>query len=539
MRCAARPTIFRPCEPAPVMKCAGVFFAALMVFSAPAAAQIVRVDGGLVQGSTTGQVTAYKGIAFAAPPTGALRWRPPQPAAKWQGVRKADAFAPACMQTGVSMPGEAPPTISEDCLYLNIWKPAAKTREKLAVLVKIYGGGFSSGSAAMPLYWGDKLAARGIIVVTFGYRLGPFGFLAHPELTEESPDHTSGNYGLLDQIAALAWVKRNIGAFGGDASRVTIAGQSAGGNAVSILMASPLGKGLFQRAIAESGGLFEPLKLAPNYLLAKAEKEGLAYATSVGAQSLAALRALPAPSLLQGKAGTISHPVIEPHLLPASPYDVFAAGRQNDVPILLGSNANEAGSFVTNLDAVKAATFEADIAKQFGQLPPPLLAAYPHNTDPQAREARLGFERDLRFGWDMWAWARLGAMKGHQNVYYYHFTKSPPFPKGSIYQDWGTSHFAELWYVFDHLDQQPWDWSAADRSLADAMSGYWVNFAKTGDPNGPGLPTWPAFKETDGNVQYLGDPITTGGVANLRPLQVFDRVYDGVRGAPFGTPSAP
>ena len=521
------------------MRLKGVIFAVLTLFSSPAVAEIALTDSGWVEGVTSEGVTVYKGVPFAAPPTGALRWRPPQAAAAWRGVRKADTFAPACMQTGVSMPGETPPVIGEDCLYLNIWKPADTKDKTLAVLVKIYGGGFSSGSASMPLYWGDKLAGKGVIVVTFGYRVGPFGFLAHPELTEESPNHSSGNYGLLDQIAALQWVKRNIGSFGGDAARVTIVGQSAGANAVSILMASPRAKGLFQRAIGESGGLFEPLQLGPQYYLVNAEKEGIAYATFLGAHSLAELRALPADVLLRGKAATIAHAVIEPIVLPLSPYDVFAAGSQNDVPILVGSNANEAGSMIAHHDSIKASSFETDIEKQFGRLPSELLAAYPHATDQQAREARLGFERDLRFGWDMWAWARLGALKGRSNVYYYHFTKNPPFPQGSVYQNWGASHFAELWYVFDHLDQEQWNWTAADRNLANAMSSYWVNFANSGDPNGLGLPHWPAFKGTDENVQYLGETISTGGVPNLRSLEIFDKVYDGLRGAPFGQKSAP
>jgi para-nitrobenzyl esterase len=518
------------------MKLAGALLAAWMLLTAPAVAQIVRIESGLVQGRAAGRVAVYKGIPFAAPPINDLRWRRPQPAAAWPGVRSADAFKPACMQTGVSMPGETLPVTSEDCLYLNIWKPAEKTGGKLAVLVKIYGGGWSSGSASMPLYWGDKLAERGIIVVTFGYRLGPFGFLAHPELTAESPMQSSGNYGLMDQIAALQWVRRNIGAFGGDASRVTIVGQSAGAAAVSILMASPLAKGLFHRAIAESGGLFEPLKLAPNYLLANAEKEGVAYATSLGAHSLKELRDLSARTLLGGKAATIAHPVIERDLLPQSPYDTFAVRQQNDLPVLVGSNANEGGSFLVG-QTTSAATFEADINKQFGKLPAELLTAYPHDTDAQAYAARLGFERDLRFGWDMWAWARLAVMNGSHNVYYYHFTKDPPFPKGSVYQDWGASHFAELWYVFDHLDQEKWAWTASDGQLANAMASYWVNFTKTGDPNGPGLPVWPAFKAADEKVQYLGETIITGGVPNLSSLKVFDRVYDDVRGAPFGKPS--
>ena len=266
------------------------------------------------------------------------------------------------------MPGEAPPTTSEDCLYLNVWAPAQA--RNLPVIVWIYGGGFFNGSASMPLYWGDQLARQGAIVITFGYRVGPFGFLAHPELTTESPYHSSGNYGLLDQIAALKWVGSNIAAFGGDPGRVTIAGQSAGAASVSILMVSPLAKGLFRRAIAESGGMFEPMQIAPGYQLANAERDGEAYARSVGATSLAELRALPALALLTGRAGEISHPVVEPHLLPRSPYDVFAAGEQNDAPILIGSNADEARSLITDLATVRAATFETDIAKRWGALPP-------------------------------------------------------------------------------------------------------------------------------------------------------------------------
>jgi len=293
------------------MKTTAALTIALMLVPVPTFAHVVQTDAGIVEGVRTGHLIVYKGIAFAAPPVGSLRWREPQPVNSWNGVRKADKFASSCMQTGVSMPGETPAAVSEDCLYLNIWTPNRSADARLPVMVWIYGGGFSNGSASMPLYWGDRLARKGALVVTFGYRVGPFGFLAHPELTRESAHHTSGNYGLLDQIAALQWVQRNIRAFGGDPERVTIFGQSAGAASVSILMASPLAKGLFQRAIGQSGGLFEPLQLAPNYLLANAEREGEAYAASLGVHSVADLRALPASELLKGKAGEISHPVIE------------------------------------------------------------------------------------------------------------------------------------------------------------------------------------------------------------------------------------
>jgi para-nitrobenzyl esterase len=435
------------------------------------------------------------------------------------------------MQEGVSMPGETPPKVSEDCLYLNIWTPLKSAHERLPVIVWIYGGGYINGSASMPLYWGDRLSHKGVIVVTIAYRLGPLGFLAHPDLTRESPHHSSGNYGLMDQIAALEWIQRNIAAFGGDPKNVTIAGQSSGAISVSILMASPLAKGLFQRAIGESGGLFEPLQLAPKFLLANAERDGEKYATSLGATTLQQLRQLPA-ARLTGNAGGIVHPMIEPYVLPASPYEAFASGQQNDVPLLLGSNAEEARA-LTDVTQVKAATFDSDLEHSFGQLPPQLIAAYPHTTDKEAKQARLDLERDLRFGWDMWAWARLQAGTGKSPVYYYSFRQQPPFPAGSVYDGWGASHFAELWYVFDHLDQSPWRWTKADRKVADEMSSYWTNFAKSGNPNGPGLPPWPAFTNANGQVLYIGDPVTVGDVANIKSLSVFDAVYASVRGKPF------
>jgi para-nitrobenzyl esterase len=526
-----------------------VLAASIAAFALPHAfAQSVLTDSGAISGTHTAGITTYKGVPFAAPPVGNLRWRAPMPVAHWSGTRHADAFAPACMQTGVSMPGETPPTVSEDCLYLNIWSPTKNSHQHLPVIVPqlpvivwIYGGGYINGSASMPLYWGDNLARKGVIVVTIAYRVGPLGFLALPALTRESPHHSSGNYGLMDQIAALEWVQRNIAAFGGDPKRVTIAGQSAGSMSVSILMASPLAKGLFQRAIGESGGLFEPLQLAPKYLLANAELDGEKYAASLGAKSLQDLRNLPA-SQLTGNAGGIVHPVIEPYLLPRSPYEAFAAGQQNDVPLLIGSNAEEARSLV-DVSHTTAATFSSDIARSVGQLPPALLAAYPHATDQAAQHAQLGLETDLRFGWDMWAWARLQSATGHNSVFYYSFRQQPPFPAGSVYAGWGASHYAELWYVFNHLDQSTpnlstLNWSAADRKLADNISSYWVNFATSGNPNGPGLPAWPAFDNTSGpvtqgTVQYLGDPITTGGVANLNSLQVFDAIYSSVRGKSF------
>lgn len=498
-----------------------------------AQASAVQIESGRIKAATIDGLSVYKGVPFAAPPLGELRWQEPQPVVRWGGVRAADSFAPACMQRDVSMPGETPPPVSEDCLYLNLWVPAA-SRTPLPVLVWIYGGGYNSGSASMPLYWGDKLARKGVIVITIAYRLGALGYLAHPELTRESPHHSSGNYGLMDQIAALQWIHRNIKAFGGDPNRVTIAGQSAGAMSVSMLLASPRARGLFRGAIAESGGLFEPTQLAPSYLLANAERDGEHYASAVGAGSIEALRALPAEKLLGPEAEAITHPVLEPYNLPVSPYQAFVSRHQNDVPVLIGSNAEEARALV-NVSGVKASSYDSDIAAAFGQLPPPLLGAYAHTTDAEARQARLDFERDLRFGWDMWAWARLQAAFSEHPVYYYYFQQKPPFPASSIYVGWGASHYAELWYVFNHLDQFPWPWTAADRTLSDAMSTYWVHFVKTGNPNASGLPPWLPFTPSSAIVLHLGDPIAAGTVSNLDGLKVFDAVYDSVRASPFGT----
>src|ERR1700735_5561088 len=341
-----------------------VFVAAAQLVSTTVAQQ-VRTESGTVSGMHTNGLNVYRGVPFAAPPVGDLRWRPPVHVAPWTGTRKADAFAPACMQDGVSMPGETPPVVSEDCLYLNIWTPAKSMQAHLPVIVWIYGGGYINGSASMPLYWGDRLAHKSVLVVTIAYRLGPLGFLAHPELTRESPHHSSGNYGLMDQIAALEWIQKDSAAFGGDQKNVTIAGQSSGSMSVSMLMASPLAKGLFQRAIGESGGMFEPLQLAPRFLLANAERDGEKYAASLGAASLDELRRLPVAFLFGGKAGDVSHPVIEPYVLPVSPYEAFASGRQNDVPLLIGSNADEARSLV-DVSQVKAATFDSDLEHSWG-----------------------------------------------------------------------------------------------------------------------------------------------------------------------------
>ena len=485
---------------------------------------------GRLQGSREAGTTRYLGVPYARPPIGDLRWRDPQSIEGWSGVRDATRFAPACPQVGVSMPDEPESPTNEDCLYLNIWAPEAAVRgdQTYPVIVWIPGGGLTNGSTSIPLYDGAALAHRGAIVVTVAYRLGVLGFLAHPELTAESGAGGSGNYGLMDQIAAFEWVQENIGAFGGDPDRVTVAGQSAGATSVSILMASPRAKGLFQRAIGQSGGLFEPLALAPRYLLKNAEADGAAYGEALGAPTLAELRALPVERLLgDSRADVVVHPVIEPRMLPEPPYDVFAAGRHNDVPLLVGFNAEEALS-LTDVSEVTAQNFHERLNERWGALPPALLEPYAFATDAEARKARADFERDLRFGWDIRAWARLAA-RGQASVHAYYFTRRPPYAEGSIQQTWGAGHFAELWYMFDHLDQQPWPWTEADRQLADDMAGYWVAFARHGNPNGADRPNWPAFETGDERVMVLDEELKPGELPNNAALDVFERVYDSIR----------
>lgn len=488
------------------------------------AAPIARLDAGLVKGVAAGDVRAFLGLPYAQPPVGDLRWRPPRPATAWTGVRPATAFAPACPQRGVSMPGEPLPATLEDCLYLTVWTPT-QSSARLPVIVWIHGGGWTNGATSLPLYAGDTLAARGAVVVSIAYRLGALGFLAHPALSAEDGG-SSGDYGLMDQIAALRWVQRNIGAFGGDPGNVTIAGQSAGAMSVSLLLAAPQAKGLFHRAIAQSGGVFEPLALAPGYQLANAERAGAAFADKLGATTAAQLRALPVEVLTAPGAARLGHPVIGARVLPLAPWDAYASGRVRRVPLLLGYNAEEARS-LTDLSSIRAASFHADLAKTFGQLPPALLAGYPFTDDASAQTARGAFERDLRFGWDMWAWARLQARAGAP-AYLYRFSRRPPFPQNSVRAGWGASHFAELWYMFGQLDQEPWAWTEIDRRLSATMVDQWVAFARTGNPNGEGRPTWPLFDGADPRLLEFGDTIEAKPFAP-GALIGFDAVYNAIR----------
>ena len=480
-----------------------------------------KTESGMLEGIDADGIAVFRGIPFAAPPVGDLRWRAPQPVAPWQDVREAKQFSPICMQQG-AYPEDAPMELSsEDCLYLNIWAP--RNARKLPVMVWIYGGALQNGSASTPLYAGDRLARHGVVVVTTNYRLGVFGFLAHPDLTRESASRSSGNYGLQDQIAALSWVRRNIEAFGGDPECVTVFGQSSGSISISALIASPHAKGLFKRAIGQSGGIFEPLQLLPELMLAGAEQTGVQFASSAGVADLASLRAKSADELL--KMPFSAKIIVDGEVLTRPPYDIFIEGRQNDVAVLIGLNRDEGEWFIRGR-TITTVNFRSELERGFPAFIVNLAGPPESATDAHAHTAVAAFNRDIRFGWDMWTWARLASRRS-RNVFVYEFTQVPPH--GSPYAGLGATHGAEMPYVFDNLDLQPLPWTDADRRLAAAIGTYWTNFAKTGDPNGAGLPAWPAFSESNPQGLLLGEEIRAGIPFDEQSIVRIDTAYSTLR----------
>jgi para-nitrobenzyl esterase len=499
-----------------------IALAAALTLSAWAAAEPIQIDGGSVEGVNEAGVQVFKGLPFAAAPVGPLRWRAPQLAPPWAGTRKADTFSAVCPQNGSYPPESALEPTSEDCLYLNIWRPAEAISKPLPVMVWIYGGALENGSASTPLYAGDGFAKRGVILVTFNYRLGVLGFLSLKALNKESANGVSGNYGLLDQIAALKWVQRNIGAFGGDPQNVTIFGQSSGSIAVSALVASPLAKALFQRAIGESGGLFEPVELSSGFSPTGAEDDGAWFAHRQGDASLEQLRAKSPAELL--KTPFDAHFVIDGYVLKQSPFDAYREGVRNDVDVLVGSNRDE-GQLFLRTKTVTVGNLKDILAKDF---PAPLvwlLNPEPGNSDAEARITAAAIESDMRFRWDMWAWARLAAQNGKKHVYYYQFSRTPPFSGTDQYAGLGATHGMEMPYVFNHLGLYEASWTAIDRTLAEVMPEYWTNFAKSGDPNGGGLPKWPSFRESPDKVMMLGEGLRAEAIPGEARLERIDRIY--------------
>ncbi len=491
-------------------------------------AEPVRVEGGLVEGTVEDGITVYRGIPFAAPPVGDLRWRPPQPVESWEGVLRADSFAPACPQMQLNFPGFPQGEMSEDCLYLNIWTPAESPDAKLPVMVWIYGGGFALGSTSMPTYNGAEISKKGVILVSVAYRVGPLGFLVHPELTAESENKTSGNYGLMDQIAGLEWVQRNIAAFGGDPDRVTIFGESAGGISVSMLAASPRTKGLFHGAISESGASFAPARTAREedsmQLLAGAEAAGVEFAERMGASSLAELRALDPAAWEEDPAAQMGGfwPIIDGHAIADDQYVLYEEGMYNDVPVLIGTNSDEGSMFVrpTTPDQYVAGT-----RRRFGPFADRMLELYPAQTEAATHRALADIFRDAGFAWHTWAWARLQSETGKSKVFVYYFDqKQPASPFPMPFQSEGAPHGSEIGYVFKQLDPGR-QWTDADRALSELMATYWTNFAKFGDPNGEGVPQWPVFEEGEPTVMYLTGTPHTGPLPNREQLEAMDEYF--------------
>lgn len=448
----------------------------------------VKVTGGIIQGEVTEDLMIYKGIPFAAPPVGELRWKAPQPVQPWEGVKETVEFGPGPIQGfGKS------DAFSEDCLYLNVWTPSKSPKEKLPVLVWIYGGGFSMGNSAGND--GSELARKGVVLVSMNYRVGQMGFFAHPELSAENPEGVSGNYGILDQIAALEWIQDNIAAFGGDPEKVTIFGESAGGISVSMLCASPLAKGLFRGAISQSGGSFGPVeeRSYPGENMTSleiAEKQGVNLAERLGAESIADLRAMEPDKLGGGFAlAGGPWPIVDGYVIPDDQYKLYEAGKFNDVDVLIGYNSDEGASF--SFGSNDAAAHRASVEERYGPFAEELLKAYPVD-GPVVTKTGRDLARDASFGWHTWSWARLQSEKGNSKVYMYYFDQHPEYPEGSPQYGNGSPHGQDVDFVFKTLKKEDTD---TDYELSDIMATYWTNFAKYGDPNGEGLPEWPEFTE--------------------------------------------
>ena len=494
------------------------FVFAILLALPLAAADQVATDKGVVEGtaSADSKIRIFKGIPYAAPPVGALRWKAPQPAASWTGVRKATEFGSRCMQghiyTDMIFRDPGP---SEDCLNLNVWTPAASAQEKLPVMVWIYGGGYAAGATSEPRQEGENMARKGVVVVSMNYRLGVFGFFVHPELAKESGHGSSGNYGLMDQVAALQWVQKNIVAFGGDPANVTLFGESAGSFSVSAQMASPLAQGLFQRAIGESGAFFgTSLGLKS---LAKAEEDDAKFAEAVGAPTLEALRAKPAGELLQSAlkqgGGVVRFaPDIDGWFFPETAWATYAAGKQSHVPLLAGWNADEGSArAIFKSDPATAENFAKRAKELYGEKADAFLKLYPGATDEQAERSAQDLAGDQFIGFSTWKWLEMQAATGKSPEYRYEFDDAPPAPAGGVAR--GAYHSAEIEFVFGVLASKDLAWRPEDFKLSDLMSTYWSNFAKTGDPNGPGLPKWPVYGAGDG-YQVMHLSATPGAAAD-------------------------
>ncbi len=494
-------------------------------------AQQAKTANGILQGVTeVSGVVSYKGVPFAQPPVGDLRWKEPQVPLSWKGVRKADHFGPQAMQRAIysdmmfRSDGK-----SEDCLYLNVWTPAKSPIEKLAVLVYFYGGGLNAGDGSEYRYDGEALAKKGIITVTVNYRLGIFGFLAHPELTAESPHHASGNYGLMDQHAALVWVKKNIAAFGGDPNKVTIAGESAGSMSVCGQIASPLSKGLFVGGIGESGSFLGNLSPVP---LADAEARGVKFATSINAKSLADLRKIPADTLLKLSARGGFPTTIDGYFLPESPQAIFSTGRQMDVPLLAGWNTAEVGAGnVLGRAEPTIENYKAAVQRLYGDRADDILKVYNPATDADVLQVATDLSSDRFIAYATWKFIDLHSKTNGHPVYRYLFAKKRPVmanaPAGTVDHSIGAAHASDIEYALGNLStNKVYAWTADDYKASETMQNYFVNFVKTGNPNGAGLPTWYGLQSSIPKVMVIDTESKSQPEKNAKRYVVMDSFYN-------------
>ena len=478
----------------------------------------------------------FRGVPYAEPPVGDSRWSAPIARASWEGTRSAATFGPACWQrltpeSSIYTRGDL--DRNEDCLYLNVWTAAAQATEARPVMVWFHGGGHTGGWGSAQIFDGTSLANKGVVLVTINYRLGPFGFLAHPALTAESPHAASGNYGLLDKVAALEWVRDNIAAFGGDPGNVTIFGQSAGSWSVCYLMASPLASGLFHKAIGHSGGCFRGGR--PD--LPAAHEAGLAAAADLGvegdgAEALTALRALDAEAVLDSGLG--SGAIVDGWFMPQPARAIFEAGEHNEVPVIVGALANEGTTLYANMPERTEAELVSMLREQYGDHAETLLAAYEPEVGKSSKWGAQAIQADRSFVWEMRTWARTVETAGN-DAYLYFFSQAPPLfriyvperaaidmPDGP--NGYGAYHSGDLAYAFGNTGLVGIDWTEWDHEISRAMTQYWVNFARTGDPNGGGLATWPRYEAAADEWLEFGSDIKTTREVRKEKLDLFDRI---------------
>ncbi len=521
-------------------------FALLTVFATNTLAQTqVKIANGTLEGVVEKSgIRSFKGVPFGAPPVGDLRWKPPQPVKAWTGVRKADKFGPRCMQRAIF--GDMnfrSDGMSEDCLYLNVWTPAKTGKEKLPVLVYFFGGGFMAGDGSEPRYDGESMATKGIVTISISYRLSVFGFMAHPELTKESPNHSSGNYALFDQYAALKWVQENIAAFGGDPKRVTIAGESAGSIAVSAQMASPLSKNLIAGAIGESGSIMGALSATP---LSEGEQAGVKFGQAIGKESLAALRAMPADQLLEATAKPglpRFSPVVDGYFFPKAPVEIFTAGEQARVPLLAGSNSEESGAAgVLGRETPTVENYKKALERLYPGKAEQVFKLYPATNENEVLDAARDLAVDRFISFSTWKWVELATKTGGKPTYYYRYDRPRPAMRpemgnaqaglaGGVIRNpqpsagpprpapRGAVHSAEIEYAMGNLDgNKVYAWTPDDYKVSKVMQEYFANFIKTGNPNGKGLPKWPTFKE---NQRMIIDVNTRAEADSVRARYEF------------------